>query len=152
MRRKTNGAYETILVSTKGKVGLITLNRPHALNALNAELIGELNRALDGFEADPGIGCIVITGNEKAFAAGVDIKEMHKKTFVEAYGSDFLAPFDRISQLPQADHRRGRRAMRSAAAANWPWPATSSSPPIRPCSASPRSRSASCRATAARSG
>jgi len=88
--------YETILVSTKGKVGLITLNRPHALNALNTLLISELNRALDRFETDPGIGCIVITGNEKAFAAGVDIKEMHKKTFVEAYGSDFLAPFDRI--------------------------------------------------------
>jgi len=94
---KTNGAYETIIVSNKGKVGLITLNRPHALNALNAELIGEVNRALNAFEADPEIGCIVITGNEKAFAAGVDIKEMHKKTFVEAYGSDFLAPFDRIS-------------------------------------------------------
>ncbi len=94
---KGNGAYDTILVSTKGKVGIITLNRPHALNALNAELIGEVNRALDGFEADSGIGCIVITGNDKAFAAGVDIKEMHQKTFVEAYGSDFLAPFDRIS-------------------------------------------------------
>ena len=89
--------YETIIVSTKGKVGLITLNRPHALNALNTLLISELNRALDRFETDPGIGCIVITGDEKAFAAGVDIKEMHKKTFVEAYGSDFIAPFDRIS-------------------------------------------------------
>src|SRR5262249_5763041 len=85
---KKNGAYETILVTTKGKVGLIELNRPQALNALNADLIGEVNRALDRFEADPSIGCIVITGNEKAFAAGVDIKEMHKKTFVEAYGSD----------------------------------------------------------------
>jgi enoyl-CoA hydratase len=93
---KKNGAYETILVERKGKVGLIALNRPHALNALNAELIGELNRALDAFEADPGIGCIVITGSEKAFAAGVDIKEMQAKTFVEAYGSDFVAPFDRI--------------------------------------------------------
>jgi enoyl-CoA hydratase len=93
---KAMGAYETILVTRKGKVGLITLNRPHALNALNTQLISELNRALDGFEADSGIGCIVITGNEKAFAAGVDIKEMHKKTFVEAYGGDFLAPFDRI--------------------------------------------------------
>jgi enoyl-CoA hydratase len=96
---KTNGAYETIIVSAKGKVGVIMLNRPEALNALNAELIGEVNRALDRFEADPSIGCIVITGNEKAFAAGVDIKEMHKKTFVEAYGSDFLAPFDRISSF-----------------------------------------------------
>jgi enoyl-CoA hydratase len=93
---KKNGAYETILVSTKGKVGVITLNRPHALNALNTELISELNRALDAFEADPSIGCIVITGNEKAFAAGVDIKEMQAKTFVEAYGSDFVAPFDRV--------------------------------------------------------
>jgi enoyl-CoA hydratase len=88
--------YETIIVTIKGKVGIITLNRPHALNALNTQLIGELNRALKTFEADPEIGAIVITGNEKAFAAGVDIKEMHKKTFVEAYGSDFLAPFDRI--------------------------------------------------------
>ncbi|OFW72443.1 MAG: enoyl-CoA hydratase [Alphaproteobacteria bacterium RBG_16_64_48] len=85
-----------MIVSTRGKVGLITLNRPHALNALNTELISELNRALDAFEADPSIGCIVITGSEKAFAAGVDIKEMQSKTFVEAYGSDFLAPFDRI--------------------------------------------------------
>jgi enoyl-CoA hydratase len=95
-------AYETILVTTKGKVGLITLNRPHALNALNARLITELNRALDGFEADPAIGAIVITGSNKAFAAGVDIKEMHEKSFVEAYGSDFLAPFDRISHCRKA--------------------------------------------------
>jgi enoyl-CoA hydratase len=90
-------AYETILVTTRDKVGFITLNRPHALNALNTRLITELNRALDGFEADPAIGAIVITGSNKAFAAGVDIKEMHEKSFVEAYGSDFLAPFDRIS-------------------------------------------------------
>ena len=90
-------AYETILVTTRGKVGLIELNRPQALNALNTRLIRELNRALDGFEADPAIGAIVITGSNKAFAAGVDIKEMHQMTFVEAYGSDFLAPFDRIS-------------------------------------------------------
>jgi enoyl-CoA hydratase len=94
--KKTDGAYETILVSTKGKVGLITLNRPQVLNALNAQLIGELNHAIEVFEADSSIGCIVITGSDKAFAAGVDIKEMHKKTFVEAYGSDFLAPFDEI--------------------------------------------------------
>lgn len=91
-------AYETLIVKRQGKVGLITLNRPQALNALNALLIGELNRALKTFDTDPAIGCIVITGNEKAFAAGVDIKEMHTKTFVEAYGSDFLAPFDRIGE------------------------------------------------------
>jgi enoyl-CoA hydratase len=93
---KKNGAFETITVTNKGKVGLITLNRPHALNALNTQLISELNRALDAFEANPSIGCIVVTGSEKAFAAGVDIKEMQAKTFVEAYGSDFVAPFDRI--------------------------------------------------------
>jgi len=91
-------AYETLIVTRQGKVGLITLNRPQALNALNALLIGELNQALKTFDTDPAIGCIVITGNEKAFAAGVDIKEMHTKTFVEAYGSDFLAPFDRIGE------------------------------------------------------
>jgi enoyl-CoA hydratase len=93
---KPSPPYETLLVTTEGKVGLITLNRPHALNALNTLLIKELNRALDRFEADPAIGCIVITGSEKAFAAGVDIKEMQAKNFVEAYGGDFLAPFDRI--------------------------------------------------------
>jgi enoyl-CoA hydratase len=92
-------AYETLIVEKRGKVGLITLNRPHALNALNTLLISELNRALKAFDTDPGIGCIVITGNEKAFAAGVDIKEMHTKTFVEAYGSDFLAPFDKIGSI-----------------------------------------------------
>jgi enoyl-CoA hydratase len=91
--------YETLLVTREGKVGLITLNRPHALNALNTQLIAELNKALKVFDADAAIGCIVITGNEKAFAAGVDIKEMHTKTFVEAYGSDFLAPFDKIGNI-----------------------------------------------------
>ena len=65
-------AYENILVETKGAVGLITLNRPDALNALNAALIVELGQALDDFEADDGIGCVVLTGSEKAFAAGAD--------------------------------------------------------------------------------
>ena len=75
-------AYETISSRRKGRVGLITLNRPKALNALNAQLIDELNEALDAFEADDGIGCIVITGTEKAFAAGADIKEMQSKTYM----------------------------------------------------------------------
>jgi enoyl-CoA hydratase len=91
--------YETLIVTREGKVGLIRLNRPKALNALNSRLIEELNTALKAFETDPGIGCIVITGNEKAFAAGVDIKEMHNKTFVEAHSSDFLAPMDKISNI-----------------------------------------------------
>src|SRR5918911_1628028 len=89
--------YETILVETRGKVGLVTLNRPQALNALNSTLVSELNRALDGFEADPGIGCVVITGNEKAFAAGADIKEMQDKGYPGTYIEDFITAWDRVA-------------------------------------------------------
>ena len=91
-------AYQSILVDTKGQVGVITLNRPKALNALNSEIITEIAQALDGFEADEGVGCIVITGSEKAFAAGADIKEMQSKTFMEAYKEDFIAPWERVSR------------------------------------------------------
>jgi enoyl-CoA hydratase len=90
--------FETILVETRGRVGLITLNRPQALNALNDQLIQELNQALDAFEADEGIGAMVVTGSEKAFAAGADIKEMQAKTYMEAYKSDFIASWERISR------------------------------------------------------
>jgi enoyl-CoA hydratase len=83
-------AYETILVETKGNVGLITLNRPDALNALNSELMVELGAALDRFESDDGVGAMVVTGSEKAFAAGADIKEMQPKSFVDVYDSDFI--------------------------------------------------------------
>ncbi|MEW5963689.1 MAG: enoyl-CoA hydratase [Pseudomonadota bacterium] len=89
---------ETIIVATKGRVGIITLNRPQALNALNSTLIKELNAALDAFEADAGIGAIVITGSEKAFAAGADIKEMQAKTFQEVYGEDFISSWERITR------------------------------------------------------
>jgi enoyl-CoA hydratase len=82
--------YQNIIVETRGAVGLVTLNRPKALNALNAALIAELRRALDGFEADPAIGAILLTGNEKAFAAGADIKEMKDRDFVDVYLSDFI--------------------------------------------------------------
>ena len=91
-------AYETIIVETKGRVGLVTLNRPNALNALNAQLIDELSTALDGFEADEGIGCIVITGSEKAFAAGADIKEMQSKSYMQAYKEDFISRWDRVGR------------------------------------------------------
>lgn len=89
-------AYETILTETRGRVGLITLNRPQALNALNDQLIADLNTALDGYEADDGIGCIVLTGSEKAFAAGADIKEMQSKSYIDAYRSDFIASWERV--------------------------------------------------------
>ena len=83
-------AYENILVETRGQIGLITLNRPKALNALNAALMQELTRALDAFEADDAIGCMIITGSEKAFAAGADIKEMQSKTYMDVYKEDFI--------------------------------------------------------------
>ena len=83
-------AYEYILVETRGAVGLITLHRPEALNALNAGLIGELGSALDDFEDDDAIGAVVITGSEKAFAAGADIKEMQTKSFIDVYSEDFI--------------------------------------------------------------
>lgn len=83
-------AYENILVETRGAVGLVTLNRPKAMNALNAALMAELASAIDELDGDDGIGAIVITGNEKAFAAGADIKEMKDKSFMSAYLEDFL--------------------------------------------------------------
>ncbi len=83
-------AYEHIIAEAKGAVGLITLNRPQALNALNAKLMMELAVAVEAFEADEAIGCLVITGNEKAFAAGADIKEMKDKSFMDCYREDFL--------------------------------------------------------------
>jgi enoyl-CoA hydratase len=84
-------AFEHIIVETKGKVGVITLNRPKILNALSFGVFGEIAAAVDAFEADDGIGCIVVTGNEKAFAAGADIKEMQPKGFIDMLASDFIA-------------------------------------------------------------
>ena len=92
-------AYQTIIVETKGRVGIVRLNRPDALNALNAQVIEELAAALDGFEADDGIGCIVITGNEKAFAAGADIKEMQSKTYMSAFKEDFITRWYRVANV-----------------------------------------------------
>ena len=83
-------AYQNILVETRGRVGLITLNRPKALNALCAALIVELAAALDGYEADPEIGAVVITGSEKAFAAGADIKEISAKSYMDVFLADFI--------------------------------------------------------------
>ena len=90
-------AYENILVETRGKVGVIRLNRPQALNALNAALIAELTAAVDAFEADAAIGCLLITGSEKAFAAGADIKEMAGKSFTDVFADNFVANWDRVA-------------------------------------------------------
>jgi enoyl-CoA hydratase len=90
-------SYEHILVETKGKVAIVRLHRPQALNALNAALVAELSEAIDRFDADPNVHCIVVTGSDKAFAAGADIKEMASKTFIEAFMQDF-AKWDRIAQ------------------------------------------------------
>ena len=83
--------YETIEVRTEaGKVGIVTLNRPKQLNALNDQLMDELGAALKAFDADPAIGCMIVTGSEKAFAAGADIAAMAKYTYADVYGKDFI--------------------------------------------------------------
>ncbi len=84
-------AYENIIVEKRGRVGLITLNRPKAMNALNVALVGELKLALDEFEDDDEIGAIVITGSDKVFAAGADVKEIRDKSFIDAYSEDFIS-------------------------------------------------------------
>ena len=145
-------SYQNIQVETKGRVGIIRFNRPQALNALNAALVHELNAAIDAFEADDSIGCMLITGSEKAFAAGADIKEMADKSPTPT-STSATSPATRIASRARASRwSRRSRASRSAAAASWRCSATSSSPPTTPSSASRRSSSASFRASAARSG
>jgi enoyl-CoA hydratase len=92
-------AYETILVETRGRVGILTLNRPQALNALNKQIIAELGQALTAFEADGNIGCVVLTGSDKAFAAGADIKEMEAFTYPQSYLQDFIAEWEAVARL-----------------------------------------------------
>jgi enoyl-CoA hydratase len=91
--------FETILLEKRERVGLITLNRPKALNALCAQLIAELEQALNELEADADIGAIVVTGNERAFAAGADIKEMKDRTFIDVFTTDFITKgWERLAQ------------------------------------------------------
>ncbi|MBV8776782.1 MAG: enoyl-CoA hydratase [Alphaproteobacteria bacterium] len=95
----SNEQEKTVLVERQGPVGIVRLNRPSALNALNAKLIEELGAALDQLEFDTAIGAIVLTGNERAFAAGADIKEMQAKTYIEAYTQDFITRgWERVGQ------------------------------------------------------
>lgn len=86
--------FETILTETRGRVGLITLNRPQALNALNAQLTREVTAALAAYEADEGIGCVVLTGSTRAFAAGADIKEMAPQSYMDVFKGDLFAAFE----------------------------------------------------------
>jgi enoyl-CoA hydratase len=90
-------SYHNIAVETRGRIGIIRLNRPQALNALNASLISELSAGVDAFEADGSIGCILVTGSDKAFAAGADIKEMAGKSFMDAFMADFVGRWDRLA-------------------------------------------------------
>ncbi len=90
-------SYTTILKEIRGRVALLTLNRPQALNALNSQLISELNQALDELESSPDIGCIVLTGSAKAFAAGADIKEMAELRYPQIYLDDLFNDSDRVA-------------------------------------------------------
>lgn len=89
--------YETILLERRGRVGIITLNRPKALNALNSQLMHEVVSAVEDLDGDHGIGAILITGSEKAFAAGADIKEMQPKSYMDVYAEDLFSAWDRLS-------------------------------------------------------
>jgi len=91
--------YETILVETHGKVGLIRFNRPQALNALCDQMMAEIGTQLLAFDTDPAIGAIILTGSEKAFAAGADIKEMQGRTYPAAYQEDFISRWETILQV-----------------------------------------------------
>jgi enoyl-CoA hydratase len=91
--------YQNILVNQEGRVGVVTLNRPKALNALNSELMKELNEALVKFDHDESVGAMVITGSEKAFAAGADIKEMKDLQFPNVYTNNFLGDWTGVSKI-----------------------------------------------------
>ncbi|MEM9677996.1 MAG: enoyl-CoA hydratase [Pseudomonadota bacterium] len=92
-------AFETIITETNNGVGVIRLNRPKALNALNTQLMGEVVEAAETFDADAKIGCIVIAGSEKAFAAGADIKEMQPLSYMDAHKQDFFAGWDGLTRV-----------------------------------------------------
>jgi enoyl-CoA hydratase len=90
---------ETIIVERRGRVSIVRLNRPQALNALNIALMDELLGAVEAFDADAGVGCILITGSDKAFAAGADIKEMADKTYIDIFRADYTADYERLTRV-----------------------------------------------------
>jgi enoyl-CoA hydratase len=89
----------SILTETRGRVGLLTLNRPRALNALNLQTMHEVVGALQAFDADEGVGCIVLTGSDRAFAAGADIKEMQAQTYQQMYAADWFGGWDAVARI-----------------------------------------------------
>ena len=90
---------ETIIVERRGRVGIVRLNRPQALNALNATLRNELLSAVEALDADADVGCILITGSDKAFAAGADIKEMADKSYIDMFRADYAADYERLTRV-----------------------------------------------------
>src|SRR5438128_4792874 len=90
---------ETLMVDRRGRVGIVRRNRPQALNALNVTLMDELLGAVEAFDADAGVGCILITGSDKAFAAGADIKEMADKTYIDIFRADYTADYERLTRV-----------------------------------------------------
>ncbi|GAC1415837.1 MAG: enoyl-CoA hydratase [Acidobacteriaceae bacterium] len=99
MTEEMSAPFETILQETHGRVSVIRLNRPKALNALNLQLMVELTTALETSDRNPEIGCIVLTGSDKAFAAGADIKEMQQQSFMDVYQADWFAGWDAIGRI-----------------------------------------------------
>jgi enoyl-CoA hydratase len=99
----TDGAaglgFDTVLLERRGRVALVQLNRPKALNALNSQLMTEVTQLLAELDTDPGVGAIVLTGSERAFAAGADIKEMQSQSFAEVFTGDLFSPWDSLSRL-----------------------------------------------------
>src|SRR5881227_3069753 len=92
--------FEYIIVESKGAVGVVTLNRPKMLNALSFGVFGEIAAAIESLEADPAIGCLLLTGSDKAFAAGADIKEMKDKSYQDVFLQDFITVgWERVSQV-----------------------------------------------------
>src|SRR6184192_437200 len=110
--------FEYIIVESKGAVGVITLNRPKMLNALSFGVFREIALAIDDLEADDGIGCILLAGGEKAFAAGADIKEMQPKTFIDMFSSDFTTIGGDCEVRPAGNYTRHHSRHRWNAAAD----------------------------------
>ncbi len=144
-------SYETLLVERQGRVGLIRFNRPQALNALNRQVMHDILDILARFDADPGIGCIVLTGSEKAFAAGADIKEMADLTYPDSYLQDFGSGWDAITRI-RKPIIAAVAGFALAAAARLRCSVILSSRQTMRNSASRKSSWVSCRAGAARNG